>query len=371
MKINILDAGLRRKPGHHFDYDRKLVKYLVEAGHDVHIYGYAEMEDEIAEDLRRLCPVTKLFRVFHYYPADRIDRFAGDLVLFERHGEVIAEDLKSVREADLWIWPSIRAHHLDGCTRFGGKTPIVACVHEDPGISTRTIEAQLWRAALLRARAERLPFVIGAIESELRHRFMPILPGGTFVMFAHPYDGPPIAKRRNGVKRIGFFGQQREEKGTNLMTRLFSRLVEDDYEILFQDSANVPKRIDHPNIKVLEFVEDITEHLRKCDLVVLPYDVEGYRTKGSGMLAACLSLGIPVVGPFDTMPGRIIEQFGVGPLFAWTKADAIYKAIKAADKNYAFFADNALRASREFLKRNSTKRYGESFLTAAKSAVLD
>src|SRR5690606_20127149 len=122
---------------------------------------------------------------------------------------------------------------------------------------------------------------------------------------------------------------QREDKGSRLLTRLLSRLIEDGYEILFQDSGNeIPKHINHPKITVLDFLDDMASQLRQCDLVVLPYDLASYRVRGSGILVSCLSLGIPVVGPYDTIPGHTIERFQVGPLFGRVHPDAILAAVR-------------------------------------------
>lgn len=365
MKINILDPGLKGKAGHHYDFDRKLARYLVDAGHDVHVYGHVAVDPEIAERIGSGAAVSRLFRAFPYDPSEGVDYYAGELVQFELQSSVLAEDLKAVRNADLWIWPSMRAQHLNACVRGGVKVPIVGCVHEDPGIDVRSVDAMVWRLALLWAHHTGLRHTIGAVEPELRHRFMSILPEARFALFPHPYDGPPIDQPKSELKRIGFFGQQRAEKGARLMSRLFDRLLPDGYEIVFQDSAGVPKQLEHPQITALDFVDDMTSYLRDCDLVVLPYDVAAYRIRGSGMLTACLSLGVPVVGPFGTIPGHTIEQFNVGPLFTQTRSEAIYAAIKVADQNYERYAANAFRAAHHWSKRHGVARYAEALLAFA------
>jgi len=365
MKINVLDAGLRSKPGHHYDFDRKLTRWLSEAGHDVHVYGNVEMEDEIAEKMSALAPLTRHFRAYHYHPADKVDFYAGELVMFERQVASLTEDLKAVRDADVWIWPSIRAQHLTACAQSGTDAAVVGCVHEDPGIAERSIDAMLWRTALLKAQESSLRYIIGAVEAELRQRFMFILPDARFPIFPHPYDGPPIDKPKEALKRIGVFGQQRDEKGVKQMAHLFRLLVNDGYEVVFQDSAGLPKRLDHPNLTVLDYVEDISSELRKCDLVIMPYEIESYRIRGSGILTDCLSLGIPVVGPFGTIPGRTIERYGSGPLFVRTTAEVIFSTVKFADRSFAKYAQDAFKAAQSFSKRNGVARYAEAILAAA------
>jgi len=76
MKINILDAGIRQKSGHHFDYNLRLLKYLAQSGHDVHVYGYAGMDDSVAEAFSVHGGLTRLFRTYQYCPSDEYDWFA-------------------------------------------------------------------------------------------------------------------------------------------------------------------------------------------------------------------------------------------------------------------------------------------------------
>jgi hypothetical protein len=80
----------------------------------------------------------------------------------------------------------------------------------------------------------------------------------------------------------------------------------------------------------------------------------------------CLALGIPVTAPVGTLPGRIIERMGVGPLFTANGANLIYQAIKAAERNYAAFAANAHRAAGEFCKRNGVAPFASALLAAAR-----
>jgi hypothetical protein len=364
MRINILDAALLDRSGHHFDFDSKLLKHYAQAGHRVHVYGYAGMSDEVVEDFAPYGKVTKLFRAYQYGGLP-FDPFARELDAFIWKSEIFATDLRSVEPADLWIWPTARPYNLHACTLAGVEAPVVACIHIDPGIAARSVGAMLWRSAFLAAQRQGLRYMVGSIEPELRHRFMPIVPDGRFMMIPQPFDGPPIERPKSALKRIGVLGQQRKEKGTDLLEPLFERLIGDGYAITFQNSNRAYTGGAHPQIERLEFVEDFAEPVAACDLVVLPYHPEQYAAKGSGILAQCLALGIPVIGPIGTLPGRLIEQYRVGPLFAAATLEAIYAAIKFADANYAAFADNAWRAAQQFSKRNGVAQFAAALLSAA------
>lgn len=367
MKINILEAGLDHRAGHHFDFVSKLMAELSRLGHDVHTYGYAGMDDEVEADLSRLGKVTKLLRPFQYLHPSEVDFYAGDFIKFVQHSSLLAEDLRAVRKADLWIWPSLLAHQLYACGLIGVKAAIAGSIHHDPGVEARTPEAMLWRMAFRFAHERELRLTLGSVEAELRHRFMPILQDGRFAVFPHPFDGKPLDKPRTKLKRIGFLGSQRPEKGVKrTLVPLFNQLVADGYDVLFHNSNPAEQDLKVDGVEVVHYVEDLGEPISRCDLVVLPYIVSQYNIKGSGILAVCMSQGVPVAGPFGTIPGRVIEESGAGVLFPRTNIASIYGAIKHADRHYATVAAAALRASQRFVSRNGIAKHAQAMLAAAR-----
>lgn len=366
MKINILDAGISYRAGHHYDYGLKTLKHYASAGHDVHVYGLAKMDDATAADFAEFGEVTRLFRTTPYEEADSYDWYAGEIVRHRTESAIIAEDLGAVREADVWIWPTIRPQEIDACVIRGVSVPMVGCVYWDPGVESRSIEARLWRSVLVTAQAAGLNLTLASVEPELRHRFMPIVANGRFVVVPQPVDGPRIAEPKSVLKRIGFFGHQREEKGSSIVKPLLSRLVQDGYSITFQNSFHQAPSPNLPGVDLLDFAQDIAVPIAACDLVVLPYDVQNYRARGSGILMECIALGVPVTAPVGTLPGRLVEQRGVGALFTETRATAIYRAIKMIERNYAMFAANAYTAAGQFGERNGVAQFASALLTAAK-----
>ena len=80
----------------------------------------------------------------------------------------------------------------------------------------------------------------------------------------------------------------------------------------------------------------------------------------------CIALGVPVTAPVGTLPGRIIEQFGIGTLFTATSPRPIYRAIKLVERNYATFAANAHRVAGQFGERNGVAHFASALLAAAR-----
>lgn len=366
MKINIVDPGIAYRSGHHYDYGLKILKYYASAGHDVHVYGFAKMDDETAADFAEFGEVTRLFRTAPYQDPLDYDWYAGEIVQHRSETGLIADDLKSVREADVWIWPTIRPQEIDACTILAVAAPMVGCVYWDPGVECGSIEAKLWRGALISAQAAGLKLTLASVESELRHRFMPIIPGARFVVLPQPVDVPKTIQPKTTLKRIGFFGHQREEKGSSVVGPLLPRLVADGYKITFHNSFHQAQSPQIPGVDLLEFARDIAEPIAECDLVVLPYDVQKYRARGSGILMECVALGVPVTAPVGSLPGRVVEQLGVGSLFVQTKPTPIYRAIKRIDSNYQLFATNAHNAALRFGERNGVAQFASALLAAAR-----
>lgn len=365
MKINILDAGIRHKSGHHFDYNLKLSRHLAQIGHDVHVYGYSGMDDEVAEAFALHGGLTRLFGTYQYCPADEYDWFAPDLVRYHVESAAIAEDLRAVREADFWIWLTLEPQHLNACVARGVRDPMVGCVYWDPGVESRSLAAQLWRDALMAARREQLAFTLASVESEMRHRFTLVRGQVPFVVVPHPVDGPPIPEPKTALKRIGFFGHQRGEKGSDLMAPLIERLIAEGYAVTFQNSNAEFQMPDVPELELLGYVDDLAEPISRCDLVILPYEIGKYAARGSGILVECLALGVPVSAPVGTLPARTIEQFGLGPLFGAVRPDVIYRAIKSAERTYPALAARSFNVAQQFVRRNGVARFASALLSVA------
>jgi glycosyltransferase involved in cell wall biosynthesis len=366
MKINVLDAGIRYLAGHHYDYGLKLVRELVSAGHDVHVYGSSLMDDEVAIDFGAIAPVAKHFTIWPHTLPEKYDFYAGSFVQHRAEPPVIARDLMKVRKADLWIFPTMWAQEIAACALGGIKVPVVGCVYWDPGIEWKSDDARFLRSALLLAHSAKVDITLTSVEPEMRDRFLPIIPDGKFVTVPQPADGPPLPEPKKHLKHIGFFGHQRVEKGASMLQGLLPRLVKDGYAVTYQDSFTQIKLPNLPGVHRLGHVPDIAEAIAECDLVVLPYDVDRYRARGSGIVAECLALGVPVTAPLGTLPGRTIEKHGLGPLFSVPRAPPVYNAIKAAERNFASFAKKAHETAVQFAARNGSARFANALLAAAK-----
>ncbi len=341
-----MDPGLSRFAGHHFDIDIKVAKRLVADGHDVCIYARRTADPDMMAMLEAVTQTRALFRPGAYEDPTRLDPIAGELLIYERATRLLTEDLAQTREADLWLWPSLFASQLNACANARRGVPVAGCVHTEPEPFEGSIGPVLWRHAFLNARHRGLALRIGGIEPEHRHAYLPLTAAERFETLPIPHEGKPVPEPRSTLRTVGFLGHQRGEKGAGLLPGLIKGLMKDGLRVVVQDSGGNLRLPADPSVVSLGYVQDITDAILQCDLVVLPYLPERYRIKGSGILWESLASGIPVVAPFATAPGNWIERTGAGTLFTHGTEASILQAVLRARENYPEIAAAAFAASR-------------------------
>jgi len=109
---------------------------------------------------------------------------------------------------------------------------------------------------------------------------------------------------------------------------------------------------------------DYLASLRKCTLVLLPYEPEVYTTLSSGVFVEAVSCGKPVVVPGGTwMAQQIALGRGVGTLFEHSSLESITRALQQAlsEVDNLCVAASALASVVRF--ENSSQRYVEKIVT--------
>jgi len=362
MKIHLMDPGLLARAGHHFDLDLKLARWLVQAGHQLHVYAHAQVAAEVLQAFQPVAQVTPLFRAPTYYDPRRYDHSAGELVAYMNHSRVLAQNLQSVPAADAWLWPTITASQLHACAATARNVPVAGCVHTEARTLLHPHGDMWWRHALLAAHGAGMRLRLGAMEQEMRFDYQPLMEQGVFECWPHYFDGVTAAAPRQQLRRIGFFGHQRSEKGVALIPALVKALAERGFDVVVQDSLQHFGQGLGPRVTVLGFVENMTESIATCDLVVLPYEPESYRRKASGVLLDALASGVPVVAPFGTLPGRWIDSTGAGTQFIRADAAHILQAVESAHNNFGTIAEAAAQTARDWRSRYGVARFAQALL---------
>ena len=142
-----------------------------------------------------------------------------------------------------------------------------------------------------------------------------------------------IRARTGGIMRIGYFGESRREKGFDVLVRAIEILAESNHGTGFelvvqsyvragfeqQGSSASCARLERgrfANVRVLKGSLDARrfyEEFLACDAVLMPYDVDRYRTRNSGVFADAVAAGISVVVTRGTwMCEQLARGFGAG-----------------------------------------------------------
>ncbi len=104
--------------------------------------------------------------------------------------------------------------------------------------------------------------------------------------------------------------------------------------------------------------ERYVDHLRRSDLVFLPYSWQRYAIRTSGVFAEALAYGLPVVVPARTwMADQLVLGHGAGEIFSeWTPA-AMSDALLSAVQQIAALSERARSCSSRWRKNQSIKAY--------------
>ncbi len=366
MIINLIDPALRLAAGHHLDLGSGVAHTLRHAGHDVHVYYHAHISSEASTLLRRHAAFTPLFRLTPY---EAPGNGAGETAAWIDAAKSIAEDLRKVRRAEAWLWPSMFSIQALACTLVNPAPPIVGCLHVEPGYLARDGSA-LWRHAFAAAADAGTRLRLGAFEPMLREQYDRLPPPMPFAPLAIPYDRSRPTRQHERMIWVGFFGAQRDEKGVSLIQNLMPRLFECGLNVVLHDSSGGSSGRGDARFRALfGYVEDLAAEIAACDLVVTPYNPETYRTKGSAIVWSAIANGVPVVAPRNTASGSLIEQSGAGTTFAEYSADSVFAALIDARDRYPAIAQCARDASERWLAEHGLQKHVASLLAALPGTI--
>lgn len=372
MDIALLDPGLHNATGHHLDLDLEIVRELKSRGHRVSVFAHQKLDALAANLLQSADGVTPLFRVSPYRDAALIepelvpaffDPISGSVSFFIDGAKSVAEDLKTVKGFDLWLWPTLFASHLLACAEASPATPVSGCIHFEPELTLLNGQA-FWRYAFSRTMDAGLPLNAGVTTAELAAVYATVCPESPPQLWPIFFDGVVPPPQRSKMARIGFFGQQkRKEKGYNLISPVAAKLLEYGYQVLVHDSGGSFPPSTHERLEVIGRIEDLGQQIRRCDLIVVPYYPQGYRIKGSGIVWEAIANGIPVVAPDKTSPGNLIAALGCGRLFGEFSTESILDAIRIVHAEYRVVSSLAHVAAQRWAGHQGIRPFVDRLLS--------
>lgn len=351
MKINLIDPAFQHKAGHHFDINLRVAIELTNLNHDVTIYSNNEyIQDEELKNIN----IIPIFSISPYRILDK-NTLANELKDFINLSNTYCQELKNISSADLIVVPTMFSYLLNAFAISKIKIPIAACFHFAPDFKNINSGKLLWLNAFRNAR-DNLSVNFGSLEEITRYQFLPLTFSKNFHKFPIPYDGVQPYEKKNKVETVGFFGQQRDEKGMRIITPLINFLVSKNISVILHDSSQKIK-FNHSKVKCVNFVENLCDEISRCDLIILPYQQDEYRDRGSGILYMALASGIPVLVPSDTTLSKYIEFYKSGIIFHDNRIENLIYAFEIAQATYKMIKKNAFFASQSWAKENGTKKF--------------
>ena len=378
MRINILEQGMCALGGHFTDYALKLTRYYKHVlRHEVTIYCHAKVEKATLDLLPSDVTCVPLFKNTPWEHELQYTSIGERRVDDIRRTTQLVSELRKVYPADVWIWPTLYPRQLKASALIGNVKQHSGCIHWLPAWSEAFYSESAWADALTTAAAGidlvGLRTAISKLTPIYESMVAPIKAAGRRLankpgilveeapLFFDNTDG--LRKKLvDKPKRVGFFGYQRGEKGSQMFEQLISRLLQLDCEVIFQDSRGKIVIPHHPRLRQLGYVESIQSTIVTCDLVILPYYSKHYQYRVSGVAVEALSFGVPLVVPSKTWMSRLAATFGAGIEFDELNADSVMTAVVQAIDNYPRLAHGAQLAADELVRNHGLGAFAGSLL---------
>ena len=352
MNITLLDPGLSSPRGHHFDLDLRLVRALGRLGHDVVVHGSIKLDPRLLEMANASGMAIHPTFCVHTYAS-----LPPPLPPLQAYAQIVnatAADLGNVPHSDLWIWPTMAPYQFAAALSQGNAVRQLGGMWWTPRIP-HGIGSSSWARSSRRVVQEDLPITVGAYDQALCRAYQSFSPELEVACLPCPHDGAANELRPSKLRRIGFFGHQRDTRGLTLLPHLVMALIQRGYDVVVQDSSGSIKG-KHPSVQVLQFVEDFAAEIARCDLVIWPSRWEAYMESCSGVMSECIATGVPIIAPSGCLPAEVLVRFGCGIFFHEFSVDAIMEALDQAEPEFAEHVSRARQAAVRWHAGNGTDR---------------
>ncbi|HEY6983792.1 glycosyltransferase [Reyranella sp.] len=323
-KVLIIDPSLRSADGHHLGVLHRFQTELAK----LHLGSVSLVSLHASDDLRREATLVPTFEKSIYY------RTQWTPAEFDDGARTFCADLRrAMREVrirpDIMIFPAADQVTLSGLARYLARhrrrnppevllwlmmAPHYKKSIDDPSTASLMVEYQEAFDALRRAVANDARIHVCCETSAMAAAYAPHVGLKIETVIVHKLIERPRERRVRGPGdpiKVVCTGNANAAKGYSLLADAIDGLnrARDDLEFLihgtveqtdYPEGRQVLQRLAGlaPNVTVRTDVlstEDYLAWLSRADLLLQPYDPLVYRTRGSGVFAEAMKLGIPVV----------------------------------------------------------------------------
>jgi hypothetical protein len=361
-RLYLFDPNLKNAGGHYLGYATRVAKAAEALGITPVIVANVQMDP--TQTRTTVLPVLELNYWEEMCPGPGEDPHEH----LSRSAERLAQSLNTIQreeamsDDDILFFPYINLAEVMGVARWqreSGITPRTVLLFRrdldeqgtDAGIGART-GASLLRQALADLYAcpgsDRIRLFTDSDNlteehaQALRRRFQ------TAPIPVDPALFAPRSGRSGSSATIVYLGDARTEKGYARLPAIAYALKADlssgHVQMIVQSNFNVPRGEPGiaaardflstvPNVTLLRHSiseQDYNDYLSSADLIVLPYQVDRYISRTSGILAEAICAGVPAIVPQGTWLADQIRRHGAGIIYDGLDTDGPAQAVAAA-----------------------------------------
>ncbi|MBY0509488.1 MAG: hypothetical protein K2P94_04980 [Rhodospirillaceae bacterium] len=251
----------------------------------------------------------------------------------------------------------------------------------DPREDPRAVLYRFVGSLLRPLRLPRLHLVTSNLESLTHYKELllrDVKPLPTLPFAAHE---TPFKRTRNGPLTLGVLGYQTPVKGYHFMPEVFAHLLNTrrDIRILAHNSSSefMPEAqralremaSNDSRLTLNEQALDADEYqalLDACDIIICPYDPRFYVGALSGLVAECLSNGIPLIVPAGTVLAAKVAEYGhVGTTFDDFAPASILDAAQRVLNNFEVHAEMAFAGAQKWAAQEGPGKYVDALMHVA------
>jgi hypothetical protein len=357
VEVHLLDPGMIGAGGHNTDWNIQIANRVADLGHSICIYANKRAKNGVERGMQPAVGFQPHFRMDPYLSPQKIDPVSGQIEKYLIGADLIAKDLQLIPDADLWIWPTVFAHQMMGCAEAKPRVPMSFGLHYPPQLS-----AAWWRIAAKRFHSSGHKVrTIGCILPELVSGYREILTGMDPVVLPVPIDGTPLC--HTSLRTVGLLGKARPEKGRQHYQGIVKHCLQRGFHVLVQDDSVLQiKQKLSPRTECISYQVSFDALVSRCDLVVVPYDREKYRERGSGIVWQAMASGTPCVAPSEASFSTRLQQQDSAILYNGDDTTAILRAIDRAADNYTLLGQAASEAAQQWQQTQGIARYVAAML---------
>lgn len=352
--------------GHHADINLRLAHALISRGHQVTIYANTFFPSANLD--LKIAPLTTDYPYDIVHTIAKNESLEHQIKAFQLEASGFSNNLKNVDSADITIFPTLLDYQLFSIGEWQHDLGrLIACIHADP-IQFNSHGAALWKMAFDNCSRKKDSLMIGTLEPEVCLAYKSLVSHNAIdiKMFPIPHDGGIVRDEENQLRTIGILGHQRPDKGFDSIPRVVTRLIQSGFRVIVQNSSlvtdNAILKI-HPNLEVMGHVENLSDLISRCSLILLNYKKNSYRVTGSGIAWEALASGVPILAPQGTSIAKLIKQYTCGEVFDSDNNESLHSMITVMQENYPHYKRNSKLARDQYHRTHGTNLFIDFILS--------